>query len=127
MPDGEDPDSFAQNHSNPEILEFIEATETDFISFKANMLLNDAGNDPIERARAISDVIRTISLVPDNIARSVYARSCAEIMKISEREINIGIARLLRGDSKLPSYVKNRPADIEVTKQHTVAAGEDED
>ena len=124
MPDGEDPDSFAQNHSNPEILEFIEATETDFISFKANMLLNDAGNDPIERARAISDVIRTISLVPDNIARSVYARSCAEIMKISEREINIGIARLLRGDSKLPSYVKNRPADIEVTKQHTVAAGE---
>lgn len=105
MPDGEDPDSFAQKHTTDEINEFISSVETDFISFKANLLLESAGKDPIERSKAIQDVIRTISLIPDNITRSVYVKSCSEIMKISEHEINIGISRLLRGVQQESAYV----------------------
>lgn len=105
MPDGEDPDSFAQKHTTDEITEFIASVETDFISFKANLLLESAGKDPIERSKAIQDVIRTISLIPDNITRSVYVKSCSEIMKISEHEINIGVSRLLRGVQPESAYV----------------------
>lgn len=109
MPDGEDPDSFAQNHTADEITEFISERETDFITFKTDMLLKEAGRDPIERSRAIQDIIRTISLVPDHITRAVYAHRCAEIMKISEQDINIGVARLLKISAGEASPVKREP------------------
>ncbi len=121
MPDGEDPDTFAQRHTTDEIKEFISNNETDFISFKADMLLQSAGKDPIERSKAIQDVIRTISLIPDNITRSVYVKSCSEIMKISEHEINVGVSRLLRGvQSDIQRSFSNRgtepiqPVNVEV-------------
>ena len=109
MPNGEDPDSYAQNHTTDEINEFIKATETDFISFKTNLLLKEAGNDPIERSKAIQDIIRTISLVPDNISRSVFINQCAQLMKISEHEISTGVARLLRGAVGEASFITPKP------------------
>lgn len=117
MPNGEDPDSYAQNHTTDEINEFIKETETDFISFKTNLLLKEAGNDPIERSKAIQDIIRTISLVPDNISRSVFINQCAQLMKISENEISTGVARLLRGAAGETSFITPKPKPApQVTK-----------
>lgn len=112
MPNGEDPDSFAQNHTSDQINEFIKETETDFISFKTNLLLKEAGNDPIERSKAIQDIIRTISLVPDNISRSVFINQCAQLMKISEHEISAGVSRLLRGALSESQFITPKPKPL---------------
>ncbi len=96
LPDGEDPDSFAQAHTTEEVLEYINAHETDFIKFKTLLLLDQAGGDPIERAKLITDIVRSISLIPDNITRSVYVRETAEQLKVEESVLYTEIARLRR-------------------------------
>lgn len=85
LPDGEDPDSFARSHGASEFAEFIKQNETDFIRFKIKLLLEEAGNDPIKRSALISDIIRTVAIIPDNIARSVYIRECSTTMQIDEQ------------------------------------------
>ena len=84
LPDGEDPDSFARNHSSSELEEFIGANETDFVLFKTRLLLNDAGNDPIKKAELINDIVASIAVVPDDIKRLLYVRECAKLMDIDE-------------------------------------------
>lgn len=84
LPDGEDPDSYALKHSVTEYLEFIEKNETDFIRFKTRLLVKDAENDPVKRATLIIDIVRSISVIPDSIIRSVYLRECSRLMDIDE-------------------------------------------
>ncbi len=85
LPDGEDPDSFARSHSANEFAKFISDNETDFIRFKTKLLLNEAGNDPIKRTSLINDILQTVAIIPDNIARSVYIRECSATMEIEEQ------------------------------------------
>ena len=75
LPDGEDPDSFARSRSASEFGEFIAGHETDFIRFKTQLLLKEVGDDPVKRAELISDMVRTIALIPNNISRAVYIRA----------------------------------------------------
>jgi DNA primase len=85
LPDGEDPDSFARKHNASTLLSYLEQNENDFIRFKTNLLLKDAGNDPIKRAALISDIVKSISLIPDQIIRSVYIRDCSGLLEVDER------------------------------------------
>ena len=85
LPDGEDPDSFARKHNASQFAEFIKQNETDFIRFKTRLLLDDAGTDPIKRSSLITDIIRTVAIIPDNIARSIYIRECSAMMEIDEQ------------------------------------------
>ena len=84
LPDGEDPDSYAQKHSSSEFLEFIEQNESDFIRFKTKLLIKDAENDPVKRATLITDIVRSIAVIPESIVRSVYLRECSKLMDIDE-------------------------------------------
>ena len=93
LPDGEDPDSFARSRSSLELSEFIANQETDFIHFKTKLLLKTAGDDPIERARLITDIVRSISKIPDSITRSVYVRETANLLEVEERVLYTEIAR----------------------------------
>ncbi len=95
LPDGEDPDSFARNHSASELEDFIAKNETDFLLFKTRLLLNDAGNDPVKKSNLISDIVTSISVVPDSIKRELYAKECAEQMGIDERLLHIEINKRL--------------------------------
>ncbi len=72
LPDGHDPDSFARKHNIDEVNDFIAENEQDFIDFKSDILLTDAGNDPIKRANLINDIADSIALISDPIKRSVY-------------------------------------------------------
>lgn len=118
LPDGEDPDSYAQAHTSEEVLDYIAGHETDFIHFKTKMLLDQAGNDPIERAKLITDIVRTISLIPDAITRSVYVQATADQLKVEEEVLYTEIARIRKektGDPaplpyKAPSQQKNKMA-----------------
>ncbi|UUV20130.1 DNA primase [Paenimyroides aestuarii] len=82
--DGDDPDSFARKTPIDELQSYLKENAIDFIRFKANLLMKDAGNDPIKKADVIRDIVVSISKVPDHIQREVYVQECASIMDISE-------------------------------------------
>jgi len=85
LPDGEDPDSFAQTHSLEEVDNYIAKNETDFIKFKINILLTGAENDPIQRAKVTSDIVKSIAFIPDMIKRNAYIRECSYNLGVSEQ------------------------------------------
>ncbi|MBQ2074324.1 MAG: DNA primase [Muribaculaceae bacterium] len=112
LPDGEDPDSFARSHSASEFKKYIEDNETDFISFKTRVMLEGTERDPIKRAAVIGDVVKSISVIPDAIARSVYAQQCSIQLGIAEdvliREIQKNITRNREEAFKRKQREKNR-------------------
>lgn len=85
LPDGEDPDSFARKHNSAEFQEFIQQHEVDFIRFKTGILLEEAGKDPIKRAELISNLVQSISVIPDAIVRDVYIKECAQLLHVEDR------------------------------------------
>lgn len=84
LPVGEDPDSFARSMSSSALLDYISVNETDFIRFKTQLLLRETENDPIARAKLIIDIVKSISVIPDNITRSVYIRECSNMLEVAE-------------------------------------------
>lgn len=84
LPEGDDPDTFAQSHTKEEVEAYIAANSQDFIRFITDILLKDAQNDPIRRAAVINDILAIISEIPDQIARSVHIEECSRIFGISQ-------------------------------------------
>ncbi len=84
LPDGEDPDSYARSHSAEEIQEFLDSHEVDFIEFKYELLSDSIEKDPIRKGELIREIIRTISVIPDQITRSVYIEQCAERLGVKQ-------------------------------------------
>ena len=82
IPDGDDPDSYARKHTLEEVEAFIAANEQDFIAFKADLLLGEAGDDPLKRANLINDIADTVAGIPDAVKRSVYTDSISAKFRI---------------------------------------------
>ncbi len=87
LPPEDDPDSFVRAHSFSEVEDYIKENETDFINFKSSVVLKDAHNDPIKRTAAITDVIKSIAIIPDEIARMVYSKECSTLFGMDEQTI----------------------------------------
>lgn len=85
LPDGEDPDSFSRKQNAASLTTYIKEHEVDFIRFKTQLLLEDAGNDPIKRAALITDIVNSISIIPDNIIRTVYIKDCSALLGVDEQ------------------------------------------
>ena len=85
LPEGEDPDSYTQNHSTEEVELYIENNKVDFIRFKTNLLLDEVGDDPIRRAGLIGDVVKSIAVIPNEILRSEYIKKCSDMLKVGEQ------------------------------------------
>ena len=100
LPDGEDPDSFSSQKSSPEIKEYIKENSTDFIVFKASILLDKSNNDPVNKAEVINDIIGSISKISDPIKREVYIKECSKIMEISEQVLYSSLAQMLNKNYK---------------------------
>ena len=94
LPDGDDPDSFARKHNATEFQEYIAAHEVDFIRFKTNLLMSDAGNDPYKRAALITDIVKSISVIPEAIVRSEYIKECSQMLHVEERILVSEVAKL---------------------------------
>ena len=82
LPDGDDPDSFSRKHTLEEIREYIAAHEQDGIAFKTDLMLKDAGNDPLKKANLINEIADTVALIPDAIKRQVYVDTVAKRFEI---------------------------------------------
>ena len=85
LPDGHDPDSFSRQHSAQEFKDYVRDHQTDFIIFKVNLLMKDAGNDPRKRSEVTENILNSISVIPNEIVRSAYIHECAELMNMDEQ------------------------------------------
>ena len=94
LPDGDDPDSFARKHSADEFIDFVEASSSDFIRFKTRLLMADAGNDPVKRAGLIGDIVRSISLIPNQVIRAEYVKECGNLLSVDEALLYFEINKL---------------------------------
>ena len=107
LPDGDDPDSFARKHNSEEFQAFIREHEKDFIRFKTDLLMEDAGRDPIKRAELISNIVRSISVIPEAIIRDVYIKECSQHLRIEEKLLVAEVAKLREAQAEKanrPSY-----------------------
>ena len=93
LPDGQDPDDFAKKHTLDQVQDYIAANEQDFINFKTDLLLGEAGNDPLKRATLINEIADTIALMPDAVVRAVYVRATASRFEIDEQILADRIGR----------------------------------
>ncbi len=94
LPDGDDPDSFARKQNATDFIEFVEKNSLDFIRFKTNLLLKDAGNDPVKRASLVNDIVRSISIIPSQIIRSEYVKECSSLLRVDEAMLYSEINKL---------------------------------
>ena len=93
LPDGMDPDDFARRHTLEQVQDYIFQNEQDFIGFKTDLLLGEAGGDPLKKANLINDVADTIALIPDAVIRAVYVKSCADKFEIDEQILTDRVSR----------------------------------
>lgn len=120
LPEGEDPDSYAQSHNASDFIEYIHNNETDFIRFKTKLLGEAAGNDPHKRSELIKDIVTSIALIPDPITRSVYTKDCADQLHISEELLNREVLRL-RKDRREEHIKQNAQKEEEKKAQEIVS------
>ena len=119
LPDGEDPDSFAQSHSTEEVERFLKENQVDFITFKTGLLLDEVGNDPIRRAALISDVIKSIAVIPNDILRSEYTKRCSEMLQAKEQVLVSEIAKIRRQTAQEQYNKQAKAATDENTGDNT--------
>lgn len=100
LPQGEDPDSFSRSMSSSQLQEYIEGNQTDFIRFKTKLLLENTENDPVSKARLINNIVRSISVVPDTITRSLYIKECSNLMDVGEDILYTEIRKMMRQESE---------------------------
>ncbi len=120
LPDGEDPDSYARAHSAEEIQEFLDANEVDFIEFKYDLLSESIEKDPIRKSELIREIIRTISVIPDQITRSVYIEQCAQRLGVKEEMLFSEVASTRK--KKIESGEYQRQKDELAASRETSAS-----
>ena len=111
LPDGDDPDSFAHKHNATEFQQYIAEHEENFIRFKTNLLLKDTKNDPIKRATLISDMARSIGLIPNEVIRYACLKECATLLNVDERIIQNEIKKTVQ--QRKDEYVEQRRKEKE--------------
>jgi len=97
LPDGDDPDSFARKHTAQDFRKYIGEHQTDFIQFKTDVLLRGV-TDPIKRSEAISSIVRSVSVIPDQIVRATYLTDCSHRLGMNEATLISTMNRMIRGD-----------------------------
>lgn len=115
LPDGDDPDSFARSHTSEQVRAYILDHEVDFITFKAQLLMREAKNDPIKRGNLVNDMIQSISQIPEAVYRSVYIKECARIMDVDENLLISETARIRHttvGDRESQDFLRRQAQQI---------------
>ncbi|MHA4893447.1 DNA primase [Pedobacter sp. PWIIR3] len=109
FPDGHDPDSYMHRVGAGEFRKYIENTRKDFILYKANILLAEAGTDPIKRAGIIRDIVESISKIPDDIKASIFIRECSGLLQVEERILLSELNKMRAARFKKASNNNNAP------------------
>ena len=110
LPDGDDPDSFAKKHSAQEFKDYIAQNQTDFITFKTRLTVENV-NDPVKRSEAISGIVKSISVIPDQILRSTYLSEVSQRMGIKEQTLLNSMNGMIRKDIEDKEKERERAAN----------------
>ena len=102
FPDGDDPDSFSRKHPSMYVEQFIESESQDFINFKTNILLQNINNDPLKKAEAIRDIVKSISHISNPIKQEIYIKEVSHKFQISEQSLfgELGIQKQITKPAK---------------------------
>ena len=125
LPDGDDPDSFARKHSSEELKTYIDEHQTDFIEFKTNLMLKGV-DDPIKRSEAISSIVRSISVIPQQIVRDSYLTRCAQQLQLSEQTLVNTMNEYIARDKEERQKERER-AESKTTPTEETPAGQQQD
>ena len=120
FPEGEDPDSYAKKNSSSELTDYITKNAQDFIRFKTSVLITEVGNDPIKRTELIKDIVASISIIPDQIQRSVYIKECSSLLDIQENALINETNKLLR-----KKFTKNNNEELPITEENYTSFAEE--
>lgn len=120
FPDGEDPDSFSRKHNHTELVEYLDKQAKDFIVFKTDLLYEDSKNDPIKKSKLIHEIVDSIALIPDGIARSVYINECASLIDVPEQVLLNELNKLRankqtrerKSEAEAPVQIPGIPAQV---------------
>ena len=96
LPDGDDPDSFSRKHDPEAYQTYINDHQMDFIRFKADILLKDAGDDPIRKSQVTRSMVESIAVIPDALTRSIYIKECSALLEEREEVLISETARARR-------------------------------
>ena len=116
LPDGDDPDSFARKHTAADFKKYIEEHQTDFMEFKTDLLLKGE-RDPLKRSEAINSIVKSISLVQNQILRDTYLHDCAVRMGMNEATIINTMNKFIREERERktqPTVGSEPPSAIQV-------------
>ena len=116
LPDGDDPDSFARKHTAADFKQYIEEHQTDFMQFKTDLLLNGV-RDPLKRSEAINSIVKSISLVQNQILRDTYLHDCAVRMGMNEATLINTMNKFIREGREAktqPTVGSEPPSAIQV-------------
>lgn len=120
FPDGDDPDSFARKNDKEQIAAFIQKESKDFIRFKTSALLEETQGDPIKKAALVHQIVNSIALIPDQIARSIYTQECSNLLDIPERALIAELNKQLRTRADEKRKQKLREEGKAVVEQEKV-------
>lgn len=123
FPDGDDPDSYAQKYGSTQLQNYLKDNEKNFVEFKTKVLVDDINNDPIKKAEALREIVRTIALVPDLMERSEYVKSCSSLLRVSEQTLQTELAKELGRRLREGSVHKPNPIDKDL-KETEISEGE---
>lgn len=117
FPDGDDPDSFAKKHPQEYVENFIGSEAQDFIDFKADILLKDAGSDPIKKAEAIRDIVKSVAYVQNALKQEVYLKEVATKFGISEQSLfnELNIQKQIK-NNQTSGVIQTKRAPAELVK-----------
>jgi DNA primase len=100
FPEGEDPDSYSRKIGSTAFQEYLAAKTTDFVVFKTQLLLKEAGSDPVKRTKAAREVLSSIALLSDSFIRSAYLQECAQLLGMEENALSRELSKILQGKQK---------------------------
>ncbi|MCB9188671.1 MAG: DNA primase [Flavobacteriales bacterium] len=126
FPDGDDPDSYSRKVGHTELVDYIKNKQQDFLHFKASVLLKDTDHDPLKRAETIKDIVKSISVIPDQITRSVYIRETSHLFEIAEQALHNEVNKLLRKDLKKDA-TQSAPEEVPPEEQQALLVKKQDD
>ena len=118
LPDGDDPDSFSRKHNAVEFKAYIEQNQTDFISFKTRLTVENV-TDPVKRSEAIGGIVKSISVIPDQILRSTYLSELSQRMNIKEQTLLNSMNGMISKDIEEKEKEKSRSVEGGVWRENT--------
>jgi DNA primase len=127
FPDGHDPDSYVRLLGSTGFKNYIDQNKKDFILYKTNILLKEAGNDPIKKAEVIREIVESIAKIPDSIKASVFLKECSHILQIEERSLISELNKMRQAKHKKDGQHQNKQQYSEYTEQEPAPAAPEPD